>query len=167
MTDAAPFVLPAPRFETRDAFVAAGLRERYRFADGSPADAVAAQWGRFAPRLGTIPGAVPGADYGFCFMGEDGFDYLCGVEIAAGADPEGLAVARVPALRYAVFPHDRHIAEFPLTIDAIFGEWLPASGHALAQSDGAPGIVERYGPGYDPAAGIGDIEIWIPLAASE
>jgi predicted transcriptional regulator YdeE len=27
-----------------------------------------------------------------------------------------------------------------------------------------PLMMERYGPGFDPAIGRGDIEIWIPLA---
>lgn len=166
MTETAPFVLPAPRFETRGPFVVAGLRERYRFADGDFTGPIGAQWTRFAPRLGTIPDAVPGVAYGLFFSrieGLDGFEYRCGVEVVADAAPGDLVIARVPALRYAVFPHERRVTEFRSTIDAIYFDWLPNSDYAMAQVDGAPDIVERYGPGYDPASGAGDIEFWIPV----
>lgn len=166
MTDTAPVTLAAPRFETRDAFVVAGLRERYRFADGDFTGPVGAQWADFAPRLGTIPGAVPGVAYGLIFSrveGLDGFEYLSGVEIAANADPSDLVIARVPALRCAVFPHERPASEFRATVDAIYFDWLPGSGYTMAQVDGAPDIVERYGPGYDPVSGTGDIEFWVPV----
>lgn len=167
MTDTAPFVLAAPRFETRDAFVVAGLREPYRFANGDFAVAIGEQWDRLWPRLAAVLSAEPGVMYGMSFLADadpDGFDYLCGAEIDANSDPGDLDVARIPALRYAVFRHDRPFSELRLAIDAIYGTWLPASGHALAQADGAPSLIERYGPEFDPAAEVGDLELWLPIA---
>jgi AraC family transcriptional regulator len=165
---------PAPRFAERGPFMLAGIREHHAF-DGPFAEAIGAQWDRLVPHLDAIPSRARDADYGASFGAADGsvagFDYLCGVEIAGAGEPGGLpdgfVVARVPARRWAVFAHPGPIDELRHTIDAVFSQWLPASGFALAAEEGAPDMLERYGAGFDPAAGRGDLEVWVPCAQPE
>jgi AraC family transcriptional regulator len=163
-----PFDLPAPRFEERGPLLLAGIRERHAF-DGPFPQAIGAQWDRLVPHLGAVPGRVGDADWGASFgePGRAGFAYLCGVEVAdagaAGPLPDGFVRARIPARRWAVFAHPGPLDDLRRTIDAVFGAWLPASGFALAATDGAPDLLERYGPGFDPVARRGDLEVWVPV----
>jgi AraC family transcriptional regulator len=66
---------------------------------------------------------------------------------------------RVPAQRYAVFAHKGPIIEIRTVIRAIWGNWLPSSGHETA--DGPS--FERYGKGFEPLTGNGGFEIWVPI----
>ncbi len=74
--------------------------------------------------------------------------------------PAGFSVLRVPARRYAVFPHDGPLATLAATVQAILREWLPRSGLALA---GAPQLIEVYGEGFNLTSGRGGIEIWVAV----
>jgi AraC family transcriptional regulator len=58
-----------------------------------------------------------------------------------------------------VFTHDGHISTIRGTWKSIWSQWLPGSGHKLAD---AP-FFERYGEAFDPRTGSGGFEIWIPL----
>ena len=93
------------------------------------------------------------------------FTYWTGVEVSSGADLlSEFTTADVPALRYAIFPHEGHISKIRDTIDAIWNKWLPTSGHApVTGKRDLPYMLERYGEGYDPQKGIGDVELWIPV----
>jgi predicted transcriptional regulator YdeE len=43
-------------------------------------------------------------------------------------------------------------------------QWLPESRHKAARAAaGAPDFFERYGEGFDPQLGMGDVEVWIPM----
>jgi AraC family transcriptional regulator len=44
-------------------------------------------------------------------------------------------------------------------------QWLPTSGHERAKAQGPPDFFERYGEGFDPQTGYGDIEVWVPVKA--
>jgi len=45
---------------------------------------------------------------------------------------------------------------------------LPESGYQPPRAAaGAPDFFERYGEGFNPLTGMGDIEVWIPIAARE
>ena len=76
---------------------------------------------------------------------------------------EGLAPevgrVRIPAADYAVFEHHGQIAGLGPLWDAIFGEWLPRSGHRPAHSPD----FERYDERFDPATGSGLVELWVPI----
>ena len=151
--------LSAPRFETLPSRRLAGLLQRYPCA--SPAG-IPDQWRRFAPHLESLPNLNPPMAYGACYdFDADGwFNYLCSVEVQADAAvPPGLDTLSLDEQRYAVFAHRGHVAGIRGTMTAIWDQWLPPSGCEPAE---AP-TLERYGPEFNPATGLGGFEIWIPL----
>jgi len=142
--------LEAPRFENGKALVIAGLRSRYTTGT---MNGIPAQWERFGPHLGNIPGQVGRVAYGLCFnaLSPDGIDYLAGVEVSSSSGlPGDFSVVTIPAQKYAVFPHREHVSELPETLDAI-DKWLPGSGlevaHGFAET---PSFFERYSEEFDP-----------------
>jgi AraC family transcriptional regulator len=166
LTEAIPLndqPLPAlepPRIERKPALVLAGLVERHRSDSGA---GIPDQWSRFLDLLPSIPARVGQATYGAAFNsdGQLWFDYLCGVEVARrGPQPTSLTALEVPASRMAVFRHHGHVASIRATFGAIFSDWMPTSGERF----GGGTTLERYGPEFDSATGLGGLEIWIPLA---
>jgi UDP-N-acetylglucosamine 2-epimerase (non-hydrolysing) len=159
IADAALAYFAGPRFEDRASFVITGLTERYNFPK---IDGIPAQWQRFAPHVGKIPGQIGWTTYGVCFNfdGKGNMDYMCGVEVSDGSDPPpGFGQLRITEQRYAVFLHRDHISKIKRTWDAIFSRWIPASGHKLVP---APQF-EAYGEDFNPQTGNGVVEIWIPI----
>jgi AraC family transcriptional regulator len=153
--------LAAPRFENGWPLVIAGLAERHSGTNAG----ISAQWQRFMPHIGRVPGQVGRATYGVVFDSlkhKHSFGYLVGVEVVPNASlPENFGHLEIPAHRYAVFVHDSHVSAIPRTMGAIFGEWLPQSGHEHA-ADGAD-FFERYSEAFDPRTGTGGVEIWLPI----
>jgi AraC family transcriptional regulator len=151
--------LAEPRFETRKAFLVAGLSARYDYE--SCGGGIPAQWQRFTPYLGSVPGQVGSDAYGVRYNSDDnGLDYLCGVEVGEFSQlPPEFSRVRVPANRYAVFTHYGHISAIRSTWSTIWSKWLPKSGHQIAD---APDF-ERYDQRFDPRSGNGEVEIWVPL----
>lgn len=151
--------LNQPRFVDGEAMLIVGIGVRYEYGE---IDGIPAQWQRFAPHIGNIASEV-GDDvaYGVCANSDAaGFDYVCGVEVTDFSEADGeLTRLRVPAQRYAVFHHDTHLSGIRGTMSAIMNDWLPASGHQLADA----ALLERYGPEFDPASGNGGLEIWVPV----
>ncbi len=148
-----------PRFVTRGPLNLAGLVERYA---GDMAGGIPAQWQRFGPYIGNIPGQTGDAAYGvvYNFDQESNFDYMCGVEITGTPDlPRGFQSLRVPSQRYAVFAHKGHIAGIRATCAAIWRDWFPKSDFRAVNGP----TLERYGPEFDPTTGLGGLEIWIPV----
>jgi predicted transcriptional regulator YdeE len=153
--------LGAPRFENSRELLIAGLNESYTFESRRN---IPAQWNRFVPHLGKIPGQSGKNSFGVCwyYKPERGFDYLSGVEVSATAKlPAGFTHVRLPQQRYAVFEHRDHVSSIGQTIDAIWTKWAPDCGLKLANSP----CFERYTEKFDPKTGVGGMEIWIPLAA--
>jgi AraC family transcriptional regulator len=158
--------IPSPRTEDGPALRLAGLRECYSLLTCRE---IPAQWQRFAPRIEEIPGRVGGrAAFGVCLgmlrEGRPTFEYLSAVEVgelpASGSPWSGL---EIPAQRYVVFPHAGHVSELSATIAAAC-EWLPRSGFRAAEpAPGRPSFIERYGAGFDPQAGLGDVSVWFPV----
>jgi AraC family transcriptional regulator len=151
--------LEPPRFENGKPLLIVGLSERYTCESSK---AIPAQWQRFAPHIGNIPGQVGKVAYGVrCNSDEAGnFDYICGVEVSDFDDvPAELARLRIPPQRYAVFRHRDHISSVRRTMHTIWSKWLPESGHEVAD---APDF-ERYGEEFDPKTGNGGLEVWVPL----
>lgn len=148
-----------PRFETGRPMLLAGLRAHYTF-DDMPHGLIAA-WSRFAPAL-PLPGQVGVVTYG-AMCGSDvpnrRFEYMCAVEVGSfdGIGPEWGRM-RVPQAYYAVFTHDGPIDQLPLTWAGVH-HWLGSSG-----ATGAPTPdFERYDDRFDPGAGQGIVEIWVPV----
>ena len=153
--------LEPPRFEYGRPLLIAGLGERCSWETSA---AIPAQWQRFAPHLGHIPGQAGNTAYGVCCNGDDAgnFDYIAGVEVADfSALPAEFSRVRIAAQRYAVFSHREHVSTIRRTIATIWGKWLPESGHEVAD---APNF-ERYGEQFDPRTGMGGLEIWVPIKA--
>jgi predicted transcriptional regulator YdeE len=123
---------------------------------------IPAQWQRFGPYIGNIPGQVGNVAYGVIYNGDDegNADYMCGVEVTDYSRvPSELSRVRIPENRYAVFSHRDHISTIRRTFNTIWSKWFPESGHEPAD---AP-FFERYDAGFDPTTGLGGLEIWIPL----
>ena len=141
----------------------AGLSGRF---DAGTVAAIPGLWRRFAPYLDTLAGHAGGTTtYGICSNGGSGgsFDYLCGIELQQSAPlPHGLVEVQVPAGRYAVFVHTGPVTELRDTWQAIFAQWLPASGIPPASGP----QFERYSDQFDPRTGTGTVEIWIPVGAA-
>ena len=129
---------------------------------------IPAQWQRFAPHIGRISARVDRVTYGLCLnssSGDDGIDYLSGVEVSDASDlPGEFSCVNLPALKYAIFPHRQHVSKLHDTLAAIGHNWLPEYGQALTPRDGgALTFFERYSEEFDPRTGMGGMEVWIPI----
>lgn len=153
----------SPRFETTGPLLIAGLRE--------PLDEHAAQkiphlWQRLVACWDEIPQRVGVTDYGLCIHLQ-GHEYYymagCAVWDFTGL-PDTFSPFIIPSHTYAVFTHEGHINRIRDTIDYAFDQWLPGSHyrHATAHEN-ALHFFERYGEKFDPQAGEGDVEIWLPV----
>src|SRR5690606_24945254 len=154
--------LEAPRMEDGKALLIAGLGGRYTFETN---EGIPAQWQRFGPYIGSIPGQVGWTTYGVCCNTDEAgsFEYICGVEVSDFSDiPEELSSIRIPARRYAVFTHRGHISTIRSTVYTIWNKSLPESGLEVAD---APDF-ERYDERFDAESGSGAVEIWIPIAGA-
>jgi AraC family transcriptional regulator len=156
--------LDPPRFVTGKAMVIAGLKERLT---SETMNNIAQLWQRFVPHIGRIPGQVGRVAYGlFVNMTSNsfGFDYVAGVEVSSTSGlPPGFSHLSIPAQRYVVFSHHGPVSNIRDTIDAVHN-WFLTSGLSAPQAGhDLPVMLERYGEGFDPRTGSGDIEIWTPI----
>ena len=153
-----------PRFEQVGEIVAVGLAQRHPFSD--PRD-IPAQWQRFMTTMyADIPNKRPGVPISISGgMDDDGnFEYICAAEVSNfSPTPKGLIEITLAPQRYAVFAHDGHVSEIGATYNAIWNDGLPASG---AHAADAP-CIERHLPTFDPATGMGGVEIWIPVVEND
>ena len=150
----------APRFETGQPLLIAGIGERISHENGGAG--IPNQWHRFHQSVESIPGRVGDVAYGVCCNGDDAgnFDYIAGVEVTDFSDlPREFSRVRVPEQKYAVFTHRDHISSIRRTVNTIWNHWLPASGMKAAD---APNF-ERYDANFNPLTGDGGLEIWIPI----
>ena len=149
--------LEAPRFEQGPALLVAGTARTVSRRNGSAG--IPALWQRFLPHV--APGQLV---YGVCCNNDDAgnFDYLCAMPVSDFSQvPDGWTRLRIAPQRYAVFHHRGHISTIRATWHTVWNEWLPQSGLEVAD---APDF-ERYDQHFDPASGIGGVEIWLPLKA--
>lgn len=149
------------RIEERGPIAVAGLKGHF-LTGGDPA--IPSQWTRFATFFGKIPRQVGKEAYGIAWNeATGGLGYMSAVEVREGSTiPEGLILERIPRDVYVMFAHAGHVSEIPKTMHRAF-EWLARNGHQVQQSEGAPWLIERYGEGFNPHTGKGDIELWIPV----
>jgi AraC family transcriptional regulator len=151
--------LEPPRFENGRPLLVAGLSARY---SNETCAGIPAQWQRFGPQIGNIPGQVGRVTYGVCHNADNlgNMDYLSGVEVSDFAElPPAFSRLRIPPQRYAIFAHRDHVSAIRRSWHSIWNNWLPNSGYEMA--DGPD--FERYGEAFDPVRGTGGVEIWIPL----
>ncbi|MDR3379848.1 GyrI-like domain-containing protein [Cupriavidus basilensis] len=151
--------LPSPRFEAGRTFWIAGLDGRFTLETNG---GIPGLWDAFGPSIGEVPGQVGGMTYGLCCNPRDdgSFEYVAGVEVSS---PDGLPPSfrciKVEPQRYAVFVHAGDVSTLHETFHRIWHQWLPASGF---QAGHAPEF-ERYSADFDPVAGTGTVEIWLPV----
>jgi len=151
--------LEPPRFEDGHTLLIAGLSERY---SSDTAAGIPAQWQRFIPYLGHIPGQVGRPTYGVLCNGDDAgnTEYISGVEVSDFARiPKELSRLRIPEQRYAVFTQREHISTIRRTWFTIFNKALPEAG--LKPLEGPE--FECYTEDFNPANGTGGFEIWVPI----
>ncbi|MEG1038505.1 MAG: GyrI-like domain-containing protein [Pseudomonas sp.] len=147
------------RFEQADALIIAGIGGRFTAATIS---SIPQLWQRFEPHIGRVPGQLGAHTYGVCCNanGKGHFDYIAGVQVADGQVlPADFQQVHLAPQRYAVFEHHGSLDNLKATFQAIWNEWLPASGEQAAQ---APEF-ERYGEDFDPFDSRSVMEIWLPL----
>ncbi len=152
-----------PRLIDGTPLLIAGSREHYT---AETAADIPAQWKRFAPHIGQIPGQTGHTTYGVCcnFDGQGGFDYICGVEVSDFSElPEQWSRLRILQQKYAVFTHRDHVSTIKNTWDAIHRDWLPQSRQTLT----AGPAFERYDETFDAGTGMGGLEIWIPVRRTD
>jgi AraC family transcriptional regulator len=151
--------LDPPRFEENDRLLIAGLSSRYTF---ETSEGIPRQWQRFAPYIGNLAGQIGPETYGVSHNFDDSgsFEYIAGVQVShLAAPPDGFETVCIGRQRYAVFQHGQHVSMLRRTHYSIWNKWLPDSGKLTAD---APNF-ERYGKQFDPVAGIGPIELWVPV----
>ncbi|KPA99632.1 GyrI-like domain-containing protein [Pseudomonas asplenii] len=159
MDDTSRHVLAPPRFEHGHFQLIAGLGGRFN-ADTSAA--IPDLWDAFVPHIGNVPGQLGDETYGICCNpdGKGGFEYIAGVAISRLDDlPELYRWVELQPQYYAVFEHHGPLATLKQTFEAIWQQWLPNSGHTAAD---APEF-ERYSADFDPQAGTGKVEVWLPI----
>ncbi len=146
--------IDAPRFEDGEVLLIGGLAERYSRETGA---GIPAQWQRFLPHFGNIPGQTSRTAFGVCCNNDDegNFDYICGVEVAgfSGLPPDWSRL-RIAPQKYLVFSHRDHISTIRSTWNTVWNKWLPESGCEAAD---AP-FFERYGEYFDSNTGMGGLE---------
>lgn len=154
-----------PRFEDGKALLLAGYRGTFR---PETMGDIAQMWMRFGDeKFGRVPGQVNMVGYGVSIMPEDGakgFDYLAAVEVSDASALTGeYSVYQVPALHYAVFNHPYHVSELGKMINTIVQKYFPTSGYQAVKVNGESICIERYGEDFDPAVGVGHMELWFPV----
>lgn len=161
--------LQTPRIEDRAPARFAGFREGYT---GANFVGIAGQWQRFGPHVGNVPGQMSPGAYGLHFdmigMMEGGsrFDFMTAVEVSEDAAglPKDFSDVQIPARRYVVFPHVEHAGKVRNTVNTVWFTWFPRSGHEVLRGGlELPDVIERYGEGFDPASGMGGMEVWFPI----
>lgn len=152
--------LSAPRIETRDAFLAAGMARHYNVSERSK---IPSQWEGFVPYIGNISGQKSSVAYGLCYNTDDdgNMDYMCAVEVTDfDRVPKELDRLRIARAKYAVFRHDGHVSAISATWNEIFRTGLSEANLRLAEGP----MFERYGEDFNGDTGLGAMEIWIPVA---
>lgn len=153
--------LPPPRLVSLGPLLIAGIGRRFASDDFA---GIPALWQELHPYLGEVPGQKGRTAYGLvanmAARGETYF-YLAGIEVSTLSDLDSnFTGIRLPAQRWAVFPHEGHVTTIASTIQAVFTQALPSCGLAPGEM---PDLLERYGASFDPQTGDGGFEIWVPV----
>jgi AraC family transcriptional regulator len=151
--------LDPPRFENGERLCIAGFDARYSF---EASEGIPDQWRRFGPHIGNVPGELTPETYGAAFNFDDAgtFTYVAGVRVRDFSEiPGEFATVVIEPRRYAVFKHNGHVIGLHRSHYTIMNDWAPKNKLEIAA---APNL-ELYHQDFDPATGLGTIEIWMPL----
>jgi AraC family transcriptional regulator len=159
MTEALHATIDKPRIQSGKPLVLAGRRENFTAATMQN---VPALWMRFVPEALKL-GAVAEA-YGVVFERDGSVDYMAAIEIPPVAQlPAGWVRTRLPSQKYAAFAHRAHVSKIGETVAAAC-RWLEGSEHErLRGAADAPAFLEHYSEAFDPATGLGGMEVWVPV----
>ena len=156
-----------PRIEQAGPLLIAGLREPL---DEQAAQKIPQLWQKLVANWDQIPQRMPPPDYGLCIhLNNHEYYYMAGCAVWDFADmPNLFSPFIIPSQTYAAFIHSGNVSCICETIDFVFDQWLPTSGyrHATAPVN-ALHFFERYGEGFNPETGEGDIEIWLPITTAK
>jgi AraC family transcriptional regulator len=143
-----------------ETWIFVGLPGLYDFKD---LEKIAGQWARFMPRYAEIEDKADPVPWGIgrAIDADGRLDYATAVRVTGtrAAVPDGFVRFVVSPRTYAVFRHAAHVSRIRATYDAIWNDWLPASGFKVAQ---AP-TLEHHCDTFDRRTGDGGVDIWIPL----
>lgn len=126
-------VIPAKLYVGREIEIESPFAESTQFVN-----AVADLWSKFNPIRKEIKGRIRGTGYGLVLspggnMTEDKFPYVAAVEVTSAADanqiPEGLKNFKTESQLYAVFEKRGLTDKTKMSLDYIYGYWLPQSGY--------------------------------------
>jgi AraC family transcriptional regulator len=153
-----------PRYVELPPLLLAGMREPL---NEQSAQTIPVLWQKFAPYIGKIPHQQGNmVAYGLCVRSSESsngsYYYMAACEVSEFSDLRAeLSPLIVPAYKYAVFAHETHVSCIKETIDQVFDQWLPTSG--FTHNAQSIHFFERYGEDYNPEAGVGGMEIWLPI----
>lgn len=122
-------------------------------------DQIPQQWASYnaSPEC---PDPGPGGSFGVCIeAGEDGFDYLCGVEAGKAPLAAGWSEVSIPSGRWARFVTTAHISDMMGLWGEIYRDWIGRPGYEKRR--GAQ--IEFYPQAFDGRTGLGGYEVWIPV----
>ena len=164
MDTAEKVTLAPPAVEDRPAQRIAGLSSHFTFKN---MDTIPHLWQRFGEYLPEIAKVVGGPPIAFGISGpmpegSEGFDYFAGAPLPKGREAlPGLIEMTLPAGTYAKFTHEGHISGIRGTCGAVYETGLPALGREADTRWFT--FAEYYGPDFEPATGLGTVEIWVKL----
>ncbi len=156
---------PQPDIEIKPAMRVVGFGRVFRWSEMGE---IPQLWQKAGPWIEAIPNAVNENAYGAMFIPQPGYGdlgYMAGIAVPETYLPNSdQMVVRLPETRYAIFPHNGGLADWPRTIDYTQNTWLPQSGYEQIELvPGAVPVMERYGPGFDPETGLGDMQCWLAI----
>lgn len=135
----------------------AGSRQFHSHQDASRT--IPAQWIAFNNGPAALSRIGSHSFGGICQANETGFEYMCAHEVSTYEGlPASVGRMRVPDQQYAVFTHRGHISSIKDTWQTAMS-WIPNAQWV----DGETPSFELYDERYDPATGIGIVELWIPI----
>lgn len=124
-------------------------------------------WQSFMPRKNEIKNRISEANLGLCFeVPADQKEhvaecmYIAGTEVSDFTEiPAGMQSYTIPAGEYAIFTHVGPLNTFEMTMNFIYGSWLPKSGRKLRS---APDF-ELYDHRFKLDAADSEIDVYIPI----
>jgi predicted transcriptional regulator YdeE len=127
------------------------------------------QWNDYMMRRVAPPWTPNAWRYGVTMRMADGdvaMSYFCGAPPPEPLEnPPGFIALTIPALPFAVFPFDSHIAELRDFVHMVFARALPEAGlKPAADAPNIPEFIERYDWRFNPSTGRGGFDLLIPVA---
>jgi AraC family transcriptional regulator len=124
-------------------------------------------WQAYMPRRHEIKNAKSQTNLGVCFevpadrqTRPDQCLYVAATEVTSFDNiPEGMELFTIPAGEYAVFTHKGPVETFEMTMNYIYGSWLPKSGKKLRHAPDIEFYDERFKLGSDDS----ELDVYIPI----